>query len=83
MENDFRSTKVWGNLDNPIKSYDFFFTVLINFLYAALSNGTLLQFMMSQQNNWLMELYTNFIKFYFSWKYIFPLLLYLGMLGPK
>ena len=28
-----------------------------------------------------MELYTNRTKFYFSWKYIFPLLLYLGMLG--
>ena len=34
--------------------------VLINFLYATLSAGTLLQYVMSQQNNCLMELYTNF-----------------------
>ena len=43
MENDFRNltTKVWENLDNPIKRYDFF-KVLVNFLYAALSGGTVL-----------------------------------------
>ena len=34
----------------------------------------------TQQYNSLMELYTNFPKFHFSWKYIFPLLLYLCML---
>ena len=33
------------------------FKVLINFLYVALSGGTLLQSVMSQQNNCLMELY--------------------------
>ena len=30
-----------------------------------------------------MKLYTNFKKLYFSWKFIFPLLLYLGMLGLR
>ena len=30
-----------------------------------------------------MELYTNFTKCYFWWKYIFPLLLNLGMLGLR
>ena len=53
-------------------------------MYLALSwsGGTLL--MMSQQYNCLMELYTIFFFFfYFSWKCIFPLLLYLGMLGLR
>ena len=36
---------------------------LINFLYAALSGGILLQSVMSQQYNYLMELYI--ILFYF------------------
>ena len=35
--------------------------------------------LMSQQYNCLMELYTYFTEFYFSWKYIFPLNLYWGM----
>ena len=41
MENDFRNltANVWANLDNPIKSYDFL-KVLVYFLYAALSGGT-------------------------------------------
>ena len=71
MENDFTNltAKVWENLDNPI-----------NFLHAAFSGGTLLQYVMSHQNNCLMELYTNFTKFDFSWKSIFHLLLYLSML---
>ena len=77
------SAKVWANLDNPIKSYDFW-KFWINFLYAALSGGTLLQSVMSQQYKvCLMELYSNFTKFYFSWKYIFTLPLYLGMLGLR
>ena len=37
--------------------------VLINFSYAALSGGTLLQYVMSEQYNHLMELETNFTKF--------------------
>ena len=75
MENDFRNltASVWAKLDNQIKK--------LCFLYAALSGGTLLQSVMSQQYDCLMELYTNFTKSYFSWKYSFALLLYLGMLG--
>ena len=42
------------------------FKVLIHFLFAALSGGSLLQSVMSQQYNCLMKLYTNFTKFYFS-----------------
>ena len=34
----------------------------INFVYVALSGGTLLVSVMSQQYNCLMELYTNFYK---------------------
>ena len=42
MEDDFRNltTKVWANLDNPIKRYDFFKGVT-NFVYVALSGDTL------------------------------------------
>ena len=63
MEDDFRklTAKVWANLDNPIKRYDFS-KGLINFVYVALSGGTLLIYVMSQQYNCLMELYTNFYK---------------------
>ena len=43
----------------------FLFTILTNFLYAALSCGTLLQYVMSQQYNCLMELNTNFTNFTF------------------
>ena len=56
-------------------------------MYVALSGGTLLISVMSQQYNCLMELYTIVCffntKVYFSWKCIFPLLLYLGMLGLR
>ena len=55
-------------------------------MYVALSGGSLLISVMSQQYNCLMELYThfdNFFFFYFSWKCIFSLLLYLGMLGLR
>ena len=43
IESDFRNltAKVWANLDNPVREL-WFFKVLINFLYAALSGGTLL-----------------------------------------
>ena len=62
MEDDFRNltAKVWANLDNPIKRW--FFKVFIKFVYVALSGGTLLISLMSQQYNCLMELYTNFYK---------------------
>ena len=53
-------------------------------MYVALSDGTLLIFVMSQQYNCLLELYKFFkTKFHFSWKCIFPLLLYKGMLGLR
>ena len=64
MEDDFRNLTaiVWANF--------------IKFMYVALSCGTLLIFVMSQQYNCLMELYAFFFftKCYFSWKCIFPLL---------
>ena len=61
-ENYFRNltANVWANLDAPIKSYDFLTWVLVNFLYATLSGGTVLISVMSQQYNCLIELYTNF-----------------------
>ena len=87
MEDDFRNlhvtAKVWANLDYPIKRYDFS-KGFINFVVCCplrwhssnicdvttvqLSSGTVHKF---------------FTKFYFSWKCIFPLLLYLGMLGLR
>ena len=63
-----------------------FFKGFINFVYVALSGGTLLISVMSQQYNCLMELYTQILlNVYFSWKCILkvPLLLYLGMLGLR
>ena len=82
-EDDFRNltAKVWANFGNPIKRY--VFKGFINFVYVALSGGTLLISVMPQQYNCLMELYTIFFftKVNFSWKCIFHLLLYLGMLG--
>ena len=68
MENDFRNltAKVWSNLDNPIKSYDFSKFWLISCMHAVLSDsgGTVLISVMSQQYNCLMELCTNFTKFF-------------------
>ena len=60
MEDDFRNltAKVWANLDNPIKRYDFSKVSLI----LCMSGGTLLISVMSQQYNCLMELYTKFKK---------------------
>ena len=40
------------------------FKGFINFVYVALSGGTLLISVMSQQYNCLMELYTNFYKIF-------------------
>ena len=52
-------------------------------MYVALSGGTLLIYVMSQQHNYLMELYTNFYKILLFMKMYHPLLLYLGVLGLK
>ena len=58
MEDDFinPTAKVWANLDNPIKRYDFSKVLII----LCMSSGTLLISVMSQQYNCLMELYTIF-----------------------
>ena len=71
MEDDFRNltANVWGNLDNPIKRL-WVLKGFINLVYVALSVGTFLISVMSQQYNCRMELYTNiyqillFIKIY-------------------
>ena len=62
MEIYFRNltAKVWANLDNPIIRYFFFLQWFHSFGYVALSGGTLLISVMSQQYNCLMELYTIF-----------------------
>ena len=70
MADDFRNltAKVWANFDNPIKSYDFF-KGFINFVYVALSGGTLLihVYVMSQQYNCLILL---FMKMYLPSSFI-------------
>ena len=73
MEDDFRNltAKVWANLNNPIKRYDFF-KGFINVVYVALSGGTLLISLMSQQYNCLMELYTIFYKILLFMKMYLP-----------
>ena len=67
MEDDFRNLtpKGWANLDNPIKRYEIY-KVFIKFVYVALSGGTLLISVMSQQYNCVMELYKKITNFYFS-----------------
>ena len=47
MENDFGIliSKVWANFDNPIRAM--IFQNVLNFLYAALSGGTVLIYVMS------------------------------------
>ena len=45
-----------------------FYKVLVNFLYATLSGVTVLIYVISQQNNCLMELYTNLTKLLFFMK---------------
>ena len=73
MEDDFRNltAKVWANLANPIKRYDFS-KVSFNFVYFALSGGILLISVMSQQYNCLMELYTNSHKILLFMKMYLP-----------
>ena len=48
------------------------FKGFINFVYVALSGGTLLISVMSQQYNCLMELYTNFYKILLFMKMYLP-----------
>ena len=97
MENYFRdlSAKDWANFDNPIKSYDssnFWLMFCMPPSQVALccnlwcDNSTLLSNGTAHKFHHillycLMELHTNFTTFYFWWKCIFPLLLYLGMLS--
>ena len=71
MEDDFKNltAKVQANLDTPIKRYDF---SKVSFVYVALSGGTLLLSVMSQQYNCLMELYTNFYKMVLVMKMYLP-----------
>ena len=71
MNDDFRNltAKVWANMDNPNKRYDFS-KVLFNFVYVTLSGGTLLISVMSQQYNCLMELYTKFSQNFTFHKYV-------------
>ena len=49
-----------------------FFKGFINFVYVALSGGTLLISVMSQQYNCLMELYTKFYQILFFMKMYLP-----------
>ena len=55
-----------------------FFKVLIEFMSAALSGGTLLKSVMSQQYSSEMELHVHKLSqnFTFPWKYIFLILFY-------
>ena len=71
MEDDFRNltAKVWANLDNQIKR---FFKGFIIFVYVALSGGTLLISVMSQQYTCPMELYTHFYKISLFMKMYLP-----------
>ena len=49
---------------------------LINVVYVALSAGTLLISVMSQQYNCVMELYTNFYKNFTFHDHLYSLLFY-------
>ena len=63
MEDDFRNltAKVWANLDNPIKRYDFSKVSL--FSCMSPSQVALFQYLWCHNSsNCLMELYTNFEK---------------------
>ena len=60
MEDNFRNlTAKFGQIW-IIQSRDMIFKGFINFVYVALSDGTLLISVMSQQYNCLLELYTKF-----------------------
>ena len=66
MEDDFRNltAKVWANLDNPIKKYDFSKVPLISRMSPS--------HVMSQQYNCLMELYRKFYKILLFMKMYLP-----------
>ena len=86
MENDFRNltAKVWVNFDNSNFNQElWFFKVLVNFLYAALSGGSVLIYICDVTTVQLsIGTVHKFLQhFYFSWKCIFPLLFCIGMLG--
>ena len=75
MEDDFRNlaAKVWANLYNPIKRYNFSKVSWILCMSSS-SGGTLWISVTSQQYNCLMNCTPNFNKnLYFSWKYILHL----------
>ena len=76
MEDDFRNltAKVWANLDNPNKRYDFSKDSLI--LCMSPSQVALLISVMSQQYNCLMERYTNFYKILLFMKMYLSLFFY-------
>ena len=77
MEGDFRNltAKVWANLDNPVKRYDFSKVSLI--LCMSPSQMALFQYLWCHNSTTVYWNCTqNFTKFHFSWKCIFPLLLY-------
>ena len=80
MASDFRNLtpKFWANLDNPIKTYDFSKFWLISCMPPS-KVALCYSLWCHNRTTVYMELYTNFTKFYFSWKYIFPLPLYLVM----
>ena len=63
MEDDFRNltTKVWANLDNPIKRYDFS-KVSLSLCMSALSGDTLPISVMSWQYNYLMGTVHKFVQ---------------------
>ena len=81
MEDDFRNlanSKSLGKFGSS-KQEIWFFKGFIIFVYVALSCDTLLISVMLQQYNCRMELYTIIFlntTSHFSWKCIFPLLLY-------
>ena len=71
MENDFRNltAKVWANLDNPIKSYDFSKIWLISCMPP--SQVALCYFVMSQQYNCLNGTVHTFQFFFFFFFFFF------------
>ena len=84
MEDDSRNltAKVWANLDNPIKRYDFSKVSLI--LCMSPSQVALFWYMWCHNSTTVSWNCTQmFTTFYFSWKCVFPLLWYLGMLGLR
>ena len=71
------TVKIWANVDNPIKRwFSKFWLISCTCMYAALSGGTLLHSVMSQQYNCLKKINGTLHKFHqillFPWKHIFP-----------